>query len=414
MKVFRAVRAFMANRFCAAAVSLGGGVALGFCPGQSCGEPLGEPAPPAAATGAARNATATADVVGPNDPRASALKEYLSKKVSIPDTAAANKELALWCDQHGLWDAAKTRWEAVRQLDPTSDQAQKRLGFRRRNHAWVYDGARAENMARGRANAFWGKELKRLHLRMKCKSKLAALDRSEAIAHVEAIGDPYAAASIWTAFAADARHHAMMGGVLSRFTTQESTNMLAALAVYSGNPKATAAAIRALAEREPSEFGEKIVMMMHNPMTISERSVPIPDGFPGRELFVEADTCNYQLFFSIAQPQNSLAFAGTFQPRFSPDDLALARQGLDQQVAMARAIIEKHNTAIKDLNRRVATVLNRACGARIQPQPEDGRRWLASVLQTEYTPVPYRAKPTLSEIIPPLYVPTFVPTPCDT
>lgn len=73
----------------------------------------------------------TVDVIGPNDPRASALNDYQTKKAAIPDTAAANQELALWCDQHGLWDAAKTQWEAVRRLDPKSEEAQKRLGYRR-------------------------------------------------------------------------------------------------------------------------------------------------------------------------------------------------------------------------------------------------------------------------------------------
>jgi hypothetical protein len=365
------------------------------------------------------------DVIGPEDPRATALSEYPAKKAASPDTIRAHKEVALWCDQHGLWDEAKNHWEAVVRLEPQNDESRKRLGFRLRDRAWVSDPARAEDMAVVKANGFWGKELEKQHMRMKCRSKLPGPGRADATARIEAVGDPRAASSFWKVFAADASHHGLMVGVLSRYKTTEASRMRAALAVYSQDQKAQAAAITALRGREAAEYGEKLVNLMHRPMRIEERTVPGPGTTPARSLFVEGETRNYEFLFSRAEALTPESIQGCFQPRlsaseiemarrFNENEAALARQGLDQQVSMARAMIEKFNDSIKALNKRVAHVLNEASSARIRPEPEDGRRWLASILKTAYTPEAERPKSTITEIVSPLYSPTFLPIPVAT
>ncbi len=136
------------------------------------------------------DAASTVDTIGPLDPRAGALSEYPSKKAAISDTVAANLELAHWCDQHGLWDAAKTHWDAVVRLDPRNEEARKRLGFRLRGPDWVFDAARADDQAQKKAQAYWSKTLAVYHAQMKCKSKLAVPGRAGAVARVEAVGDP--------------------------------------------------------------------------------------------------------------------------------------------------------------------------------------------------------------------------------
>ena len=63
--------------------------------------------------------------------------------------------------------------------------------------------------------------------------------------------------------------------------------------------------------------------------------------------------------------------------QFNENQAAMARQGLDQQVAWAKAMIQKYNDSIRALNQRVASVLNEACGAGDQAEPEtDGGGWL--------------------------------------
>ena len=396
-------------------------------------EPLDTATKPAAAdhpdrpsktNGTESAAPSTADTIGPLDPRATALVEYQAKKPAIPDTAAAQKQLALWCDQHGLWDGAKTHWEAVVRLDPKNEEARKRLGFRLRDRAWVFDTARAEEAAQKKANSYW-KVLERYHSQMKCKSKIAAPGRAEAVAHIEAVGDPRSAVAIWNVFAADISHHGLMVGILSRFKTPQASRMLAAIAVYSQDEKARSAAVAALHGRDAAEYGEKLVTLMQAPMRVEERQVPIPGRAPARLLFVEGDTQNYQFLFSRGEAPTSDSLQGCFQPRLSASEIAMARQfnenqaamarqALNEQVEWARAMIQKYNDSIRALNQRVASVLNEACSAGVRPESEDGRRWLASTLGTAYQPPADRPKPTITEIVSPLYNPTFLPIPVAT
>ena len=112
---------------------------------------------------------------------------------------------------------------------------------------------------------------------MKCRSKVAVPGRAEAVARVEAVGDPHAAAALWKVFAADTSHHGLIVGVLGRFKTREASQMLAALAVYSRDEKAQAAAVAAL-RRRAAEYGERLVSLMHTPMRVDERQVPVPGG----------------------------------------------------------------------------------------------------------------------------------------
>ena len=129
------------------------------------------------------------DVIDPLDPRASSLIEYQTKKAEATDDAAVQKRLAHWCDEHGLWQQAKSHWEATLRLNSKSDDARKRLGFRVRGGNWVFDAASAEQVLQTKANAYW-KVLERYHARMRCRSKVAVPGRNEAVAQIEAVSDP--------------------------------------------------------------------------------------------------------------------------------------------------------------------------------------------------------------------------------
>ena len=158
--------------------------------------------------------------------------------------------MAIWCDERGLWEAAKAHWEAVLRLDPGNEAARRRLGFRLRDRRWVFDAASFEQVVQKKADVYWPRVLDRYHSQMKCRSKVAVPGRAEAVARVEAVGDPHAAAALWKVFAADTSHHGLIVGVLGRFATREASQMLAALAVYSRDEKAQAAAVAALRGRE--------------------------------------------------------------------------------------------------------------------------------------------------------------------
>jgi hypothetical protein len=367
-------------------------------------------------------APSTTDAIGPHDPRALALKAYESKKTAVANDVMSQKRMAMWCDEQGLWDAAKTHWEAILRLVPNSDEARKRLGYRFRGGQWVVDPASADEIAQKKADAYWEKELKKLHTAMRCRSKIAVPGRAEALAHVEAVGDPRAASAIWNVFAADPGHHGMIVEILKRFGARTASQTLAAMAVYSQDKKVQVAAVAALHGRSPADYGERLVALMHAPLRVEERQVPIPGGAAARQLFVEGETANYNFLFSRIEAPTSESQIGWFQPRFSASEAAMARQynenqatmarqGLNQQVELAKQMIAKYNDSIRALNARVARVLNEAANARIRPDPDDGKRWLATALGTDYKPTAQQTKPTFTQIVEPLYYPTFLPTP---
>jgi hypothetical protein len=372
-------------------------------------------------TGGESTTPSTADEISPRDPRAKAMSEYKAKRAAASEHAIGQKQLAQWCDQNGLWEKAKAHWEAVLRLDPKNEAARQRLGFRLRDRQWIPDAARAEQVAQTRANAYW-KVLEKYHAQMRCRSKVAVPGRDQAVAHVESVGDPRAATTIWRVFGADFSHHAMIIRALSRFHTREASQMLGALAVYSLDEKARSAAVAALRGRAAADYGERLVALMHAPMRVEERQVPVPGGPPVRELFVEGDRENYKFLFSRAEAPTAESMQGCFQPRlsaseaqmvrqFNENEAATARQALDLQVERAKGMIEKYNDSIRALNDRIAHVLNEACRAGIRPEPEEGRRWLALALGTRYEPGAGRPKPTITEIVEPLYNPTFLPVP---
>jgi hypothetical protein len=364
----------------------------------------------------------TSDTISPGDPRAKALTAYKSRSIAVPDDVLEQKRMAYWCDEQGLWDVAKTHWEAVLRLVPNNDEARKRLGFRWRGGQWVLDAASAEEIAQKKADGYWDKELKRLHTFMRCRTKTAVPARAEAIAQIEAVGDPRAATAIWNIFAADTGHHGMIVEILERFNTRKASQMLAAMAVYSQDKKAQVAAVAALRGRRAADYAERLVALMHAPLRVEERYVRIPGRAAARQLFVEGETANYNFLFSRIEAPTPESLVGWFQPTLSASEAAMARQfnqnqatmakqALDQQVSLAKQMIQKFNDSIQALNQRVATVLNETCDARIRPDPEDGKRWLATALGTEYQPSTQGPKPTFTEIVAPLYSPSFLPTP---
>jgi hypothetical protein len=257
---------------------------------------------------------------------------------------------------------------------------------------------------------------------MRCRSKIAVPSRAEAVAQVEAVGDPRAAAAIWNVFAADTGHHGMIVGLLTRFDTRKASEMLAAMAVYSQDKKAQVAAVAALKGRRPADYGERLVTLMHAALRVEERPTRIPGRAMARELFVEGDAANYRFLFSRAEAPTAGSLEGYFQPQLSAGQIQMARQfnanqaatasaALNQQLNLAKQMIAKYNASIRALNDRVARVLNEAAGAAIRPEPEDGRRWLALALGSNYQPAAERPKPTFTEIVAPLYNPTFLPVP---
>ena len=78
-----------------------------------------------------RRPVAAAPSVAGRGRRAARLAEYNGRRAGPPETAKAQWELALWCEQKGLKPEALAHFTAVTRLDPEHAAAWKRLGCRK-------------------------------------------------------------------------------------------------------------------------------------------------------------------------------------------------------------------------------------------------------------------------------------------
>jgi hypothetical protein len=329
------------------------------------------------------------------------------------------RQLASWCDTQGLWDQAKNHWEAVLRLDPCEESARRRLGYRPRQGQWIFDARRTEDVLKKKADDFWSRELSMAHKQIDRKDGRDAAQRAfEAATRVESVTDPLAVSSLWSVFAGHHRHHRLLSGVLSQIKTKPASEMLSALAVYSLDEKARVTATRALTSRNPDEFIDKLVPLLNHRLNYRIEEIDNGSGGRARVLLIEGQEANYQLLYPSVDRQEAASCFGSFYTpgiasreaaqQFNDAQSRMARALTDQQIEFDKARVEAVNQSIEDLNRRVIQVLSQTTGVSRGPNPEGWRRWLAERQGKTYLPPESRQKPTLAQVVEPLYSPTFL------
>ncbi|MCX5683643.1 MAG: HEAT repeat domain-containing protein [Planctomycetota bacterium] len=83
-----------------------------------------------------------AGVLSAGDPM-QAQREYTSRLISMPDTAAAHVELAKWCQAQGMADRAEKHWQEAIVRYSDCAEARAALGYVKRNMQWVQMGVKA-------------------------------------------------------------------------------------------------------------------------------------------------------------------------------------------------------------------------------------------------------------------------------
>ena len=73
------------------------------------------------------------------------LAEYNARRAATPETADAQWALAAWCDRQGLKPEALAHTTTVTRLDPTREDAWRRLGCQKHRGRWM----RPEQIAAG-------------------------------------------------------------------------------------------------------------------------------------------------------------------------------------------------------------------------------------------------------------------------
>ena len=261
---------------------------------------------------------ALADKLKADKEHATALKEYADKRLKAPYTADAQWALGIWCDEHGLKDQAKAHLTAVTRLDPTRENAWKKLGYKRHEGRWATDtqlaAEKAEADAQKTADRKWKSTLEKYKAMLDQPSR-----RAEAEAALAEITDPRAVPMIAHAFvtgrAADQLRAVQL---LGQVESPSASRVLAAMAVFSKSAEARRAAVETLKGRDPRDFVQLWIALVRQPIKYEVRPVGGP-GSPG-SLVVEGQRVNVKRVYSPPATPNFSVPQGT---RLSYDENGL-------------------------------------------------------------------------------------------
>lgn len=345
--------------------------------------------------------------------------DYRTKAAAVTDSADDQKVLARWCDNQGLWSRAQRHWETVLARAPGDAQARERLGYVRTKGQWAQDATRFAMANQTQANQFWKQELAAYHRGIHATGRDAKDRQTRAATRLDAIADPRAVPAIWSVFAGDASHHSLIASLLTRIESRPSSEMLAALAVYSPAQKARDAAIRALRERPHAEFAAPLVGLLQRKLQFKVEHINDPVQGRGRILLIEDERANYQFLYPNPDAHAEYGFAGVGpQVRtnkaiqdFNAAQAKMAKAVSDEQIKSDVMAVEGPNNRILEMNHRVTGVLNETCRMNLGPNPQAWRRWLAGIPGIKYTPPDPNAKITIAQVVPLLFTPQFVPAP---
>jgi hypothetical protein len=269
----------------------------------------------------------------------------------------------------------------------------------------------------------------RYHAGRSDDAKRRAQEKAEA--ELNEIKDPVAAPAIWQSFAGKVEHHYLLARTVDRLASPASTKMLAALAIYSDDEKARRWATNALLRRDPADFLEPLIGLFNTPLTHRVQQLDTPGVGRALVLLVGDEHVDYQYLYpppeqprlqgqttGIYTAENPYTFLSREERQIAEEfnriQERMAHDARAMQLEAAINEVKRVNERIRAMNARVVAVLRDATGALIGADREEWRRWLAQRQDRPYAPPVNRPRPTVAQIVPPLYTPDFIrmPAPC--
>jgi hypothetical protein len=241
---------------------------------------------------------------GENAGAAAILAQYRSRRDKIPDTAQAHWQLAQWCEQNCLNSEALAHYTAVVRLNPSREDAWKKLGYRQQKGRWTTADLaalqHAETEAQKKADVHWHPLLQRW------KNWLGRnTQRAEAEAALQNVHDPRAVQSIWTVFIRGGpADHERAVRLLSLIDAPSASRALVSLAVSGASAEVRSHAATALSRRDPREFVALLFSVIRDPIEYEVRHVGGP-GNPG-ELYIHGERSNRRFFYGAPPPLATL------------------------------------------------------------------------------------------------------------
>jgi hypothetical protein len=253
---------------------------------------------------------AVADKVKADADLAARLAEYNGRRAKAPDTAEAQWRLALWCEENGLKPEATAHLTAVVRLDPSHENAWKRLGCKKYGGRWLNDAAiaaeKADAEAQKQADKKWKPLLERYRDALRGKDEAK---RAEAEKALDELTDPRASRWVWVSFAtAGAWGQAVAVRVLGQIDAAPASRALALLSVFGETAEVRRAATETLKQRDPREFAGLLIGLLQDEIKYEVRPVNGP-GSPG-VLFVQGQKYNVQRLYAPPAMPNIPLYEG--------------------------------------------------------------------------------------------------------
>jgi hypothetical protein len=238
-----------------------------------------------------------ADEVAADPARAGRLAEYHVLREQMPETADANWAMAVWCDRQGLKPEALAHYTAVTRLDPTREDAWKRLGCQKHRGRWLRPeqiaALVAESEAQRTADLRWHPRLERWRVALNHPDPA---HRAVAEHALQGVCDPRAVPSVCKVFARGSpERQALALRLLRQIDAPAALQALALLAVSGLSDEVRAQATETLSTRDPRDFMDVLIGMLHDPIRYEIKPVAGP-GSTG-VLFVEGARFNVRRLY---------------------------------------------------------------------------------------------------------------------
>ena len=237
-----------------------------------------------------------ADRLKTDPDRAATLAEYEQKRQKTHYTADAQWALGIWASEHGLTEQAKAHLTAVIRLDPSRENAWKKLGYKKHDGRWITDAQlareKADAEARKIADRKWKPLLEKYKEMLGQPSK-----RDQAEAALAEVTDPRAVPMIMHIFASGRTEDQLRAvQLLGQVDAPGASRSLAGLAVLAKSAEVRRVAVETLKQRDPRDFIRLWIALVRKPIKFEVRPVGGP-GSPG-VLFIEGERANLRRVYA--------------------------------------------------------------------------------------------------------------------
>jgi Pretoxin HINT domain/HEAT repeats len=231
--------------------------------------------------------------------RRALINEYLKRRAATSAKPDSQWKLAQWCEQNGLRDQAQAHYWAVIRLDRGREAAWKKLGYKKHGDAWARPeqilAEKIEAEKQRAATQHWKPILERYRADLRSKD---ATRRTRAETALAQITDPRAVPAVWQLLgSSDQRLQIMAVQVLGQIEGPAASRAVAAMAVFSPYADLRGRATETLSRRDPSDFLDSLLSMIHRPFRYKVQPLNGPGSAGG--VFVDGERFDIRRLYEV-------------------------------------------------------------------------------------------------------------------